>query len=179
MKEAGQAGDMVVIIVGDNTPLAVLEKEPQVTGPEKVKLDSGHNKRAKDLLGVFVEEIEFYLSEHDDEGTYGEIYGRVISRPSATTLKVSINVDGICDYDEYVGDLGEVRKAFFEELPNIISIYEKAGWEATFEDNEKSTPNNRDGCLVLTGEVAPSSYRKLLDGVKLTTPEAVEQMIKS
>lgn len=174
-------GNLVVVIIQDKCSIGVLgggevsadDANNELTRPAKVRgLDM--DEMAEDLLGAFLNNIEGYLRGDWD-------YGSSFEYLSATSVKIVINVEKVCDIEEGAEFNENVREIFFRELPNIMQLYRNVGWDVQLEDEGKSDGRGlRAGNLVFVGELSKTPYRKLLndvssetEGAELTSPETL------
>lgn len=161
------------------------DKDMKLTGPDHARSLFNRNE-ACDLLETFVNLIDDYLSGGNEYAEFEYL--------SANEILISIDIDAIIDFEEGADDDPGIRAIFFQELPNIIQLYKKVGWEDVYfeKDEERSTADFQTGELCFAGSLPGSSYRKLLkedseeeieekfeqkyvketdDEVKLTSPE--------
>lgn len=132
---------------------------PKITRPEDAR-EYDYSMKAEDLFGLFVSLIDDCLQVN------GNRHGASFEYLSATKIRLSVEIDYICGTStEDEEDSLQVKKIFFNELPNIIKLYESAGWQVSFEKDEATTTDEENvrGDLVFIGELPKSPYRKLLE----------------
>lgn len=139
---------------------AVDDQPPEEEDDESIELVRSEDARSmnpgakvSNLFGTFVCYINEYLDGHFEDADFEYL--------AANQFQISFDVEDVCDVDDGYGeDDPSVRRVFFEELPNIIALYESVGWKVSFEENDEDASGLRDGRLVFVGTLADSSYRK-------------------
>lgn len=175
LKNSGRDKNLAIVITGEDCPVTVMDKtEMKLTGPAETKF-YGIDVSEDDQLGHFVKRIEEILRGIDTSfPREDEIYQ--FRHLSSTQIEVRINDGAIFHYDDLYEDIyndriyhsGEQREqAFHDELPKIVELYKKAGWQ----DVRLEPQNFPNSDLVLIGEIPASPYRKILESLQLTTPD--------
>lgn len=167
LNSSAEGHNLAVVISGEDCSVKIADKleitteitkEASLTGPNGVKRERAATEEG-DLLDYYIMVIEMCLTGEYNDSEY-------VSRPSADTIQVSVPISCMTEADCWP-DPEEARAIFSQEIPNLVKLYENVGWQVTCDDDLEY------GTMVFTGKVAPSPYRKILEGIRSEPSEEV------